>query len=108
METVTVYDGKQSVALFYDNTAASLSEVTVNTDELPIGRNWSIGSPQTLVLWVYGDPDNATTEQLYLKIGNTKVLYDGNISEPTWRQWNIDLVALGIDLNDVAQLAIGY
>ena len=105
METVTVYDGKQSVPLFYDNTTVSMSEVTVSTDALPIGRDWSIGSPQTLVLWVYGDPGN--NEQLYLEIGNTKALYDGDIAEPIWRQWNIDLVALGIDLSDVPQLSIG-
>jgi hypothetical protein len=106
MESVTVYGGRQSAPLYYDNTTVSLSEVTANTSDLAIGRDWTIGSPQTLVLWVHGAIDNAP-EQMYVKVGSAKVLYDGDITEPIWRQWNIDLAALGIDMSNVAQLAIG-
>ena len=106
MESVTVYDGSQSAPLYYDNSTASLSEVTANTSDLAIGRDWTVGSPQTLVLWVYGAIDNAP-QQMYVKVGSAKVLYDGDITIPMWRQWNIDLAGLGINLSNVAQLAIG-
>jgi len=106
MEIVTVYDGRQSAPLYYGNTTASLSEVTANTSDLTIGRDWTIGSPQTLVLWVYGATDNAP-QQMYVKVGSAKVLYNGDITEPIWRQWNIDLAGLGINLSNVTQLSIG-
>jgi len=106
LETSVVYDGGQSVPLSYDNTTASVSEVTVNTSDLAIGSDWSIGSPETLVLWIHGDISNAP-EQMYVKVGNAKVLYNGDITQPLWRQWNINLTVLGIDLSNVTQFAIG-
>ena len=108
METTIVYGGSQSAPLFYDNTSVSVSEVTADTSKLAIGRNWTIGSPTTLVLYVYGDPENnAATDRMYVKVNNSKVVFDGNISRPEWMQWNIDLAALGINLSNVTQLAIG-
>jgi len=110
METSIVYgDGKQSVPLFYDNTVAGYSEVSVNTDVLGIGRNWTKGSPTTMMLWFYGDPNNAVTEQLYVKIGGTRVDYPGDPAElarPRWNQWPIDLT--GMDLSNVPSLAVGF
>jgi hypothetical protein len=111
METSFVHSGEQSVPFTYDNGTASLSEVTASTDNLAIGRNWTKGSAQTLVLWFYGDPDNGVTERMYVKIGNTKVLYDGdaaNVTRPRWNQWNIDLAASGVNQSNVAQLTIGF
>jgi len=108
LEENIVYGGKQSVPLFYDNTVASSSEVTVNTNNFPIGRDWTKGSPQTLVLWVHGYANNAATDRLYVKVDNSKVLYKGDISLLGWRQWNIDLLPLGIDLSNVSALAIGF
>jgi len=81
METDIVHSDSQSVPLFYDNTSASLSEVVANTNNLPIGSNWSEGSPQTLVMWIYGDTGNAATDRLYVKIGSSKVVYDGDIEK---------------------------
>ena len=107
LENNVVYNGKHSVPLFYDNTVARLSEVTVNTDNLPIGRDWTKSSPQTLVLWLQGDPDNKHTDQLYLKINDSKIIYDGDISRRGWHQWNIDLLALGTDLSNISSLTIG-
>jgi len=106
MERATVYDGRQSAPLYYDNSAASLSEATANTSDLAIGRDWTVGSPQTLVLWVYGATDNAA-QQMYVKVGNAKVLYGGDITDPSWNQWDIDLAGLGINLSNVTQLSIG-
>ncbi|MHC4533719.1 MAG: hypothetical protein ACYS6K_07190, partial [Planctomycetota bacterium] len=108
LETVYVHGGNKAVPLFYDNTTATISEVTANTNDLPIGSNWSIGSPQALALWLRGDPNNnSATDQLYVKVGSSKVIYEGDISLAQWKQWSIDLVVLGVDLNNVSTLTIG-
>jgi hypothetical protein len=111
METDIVHSGNQSVPLVYDNSVAALSEVAANPAGLPIGGDWTKGSPQTLVLWFYGDPGNAITEQMYVKVNGVKVVYPGaaaDIAEATWRPFNIDLAALGINLSNVTQLSIGF
>ena len=111
MEQQTVHDGGQSVPLTYNNSVASLSEVTANTSDLPIGRDWTKGVPETLMLWFYGDPANAATERMYVKINDKKVDSPGDaadITRPIWKQWNIDLMSLGIHLSNVTQLTIGF
>jgi hypothetical protein len=111
METEIVHGGDQSVPFMYDNSVASLSQVTVDPANLPIGRDWTVGSPQTLVLWFHGSPGDAVTEQMYVKLNGAKVVYPGgtaDIAEPRWKQWNIDLVALGISLSSVTELSIGF
>ncbi|MBN2180645.1 MAG: discoidin domain-containing protein [Sedimentisphaerales bacterium] len=102
---ITIEGSGHSVPLFYDNTSASLSEIVANTNNLPIGRDWSKGSPQTLVMLIYGDPANAATDRLYVKIGNIKKTFDGNLSIPIWKQWNIDLT--GMNLSNVTTMTIG-
>ena len=59
------------------------------------------------MLWLRGNADNAGTDQLYMKVGNAKVTYEGDISLAQWRQWSIDLSGLGIDLANVPTLTIG-
>jgi hypothetical protein len=111
VETGIVHGDEQSAPLFYDNRTASYSEVTVSTDDLLIGPDWSKGGARTLVLWFFGDPDNSITEQLYVKINGTKVLYDGdqaNIAVRRWTQWNIDLTSLGVNLGNVTTFSIGF
>jgi len=108
LETNNVHGGSKSVPLFYDNTTAGLSEVTCNTNDLFIGSNWSLGSPEALVLWLRGDPDNnPATDQLYVKLGNARVNYNGDISLAQWRSWSIDLTTLGLNLSSVSGLTIG-
>jgi len=107
LETDNVHGGSQSVPLFYDNTSASLSEVVANTNDLATGSDWSIGSPQALVLWIHGDPSNAATDQLYVKVGSSKVVYDGDIARPQWMPWSIDLAAMGVSLSNVSTMTIG-
>jgi len=110
-ETKTVHGGKQSVPVMYDNSVASFSEVTVNTDDLAIGRDWTKGGAGKLVLWFYGDPANAATERLYVKLNSAKVLYDGDaldITKPGWKQWDIELSGFGVVLSNVTQLSIGF
>jgi len=108
-EQFFVHGGEQSMPLYYDNSIASSSEATVNTDDLAIGRDWTKGAPETLVLWFYGDPNNAVTEQLYVKIGDTRFDYPGDAAEltrPRWSQWPIDLT--DIDLSNVPTFSIGF
>jgi len=105
LELYIIHGGNQSVPLLYDNTSSGSSEVTANTNDLPIGRDWSIGSSQTLVLWIHGDLANAANDRLYAKIGNTKVMFDSDLSIPLWKQWNIDLT--GMNLGNIASLSIG-
>ncbi|MFH1718281.1 MAG: hypothetical protein ABIF19_13085, partial [Planctomycetota bacterium] len=110
METAIVHSGNQSVPLVYDNSAAGLSEVTANVTGLSIGVDWTRGSPQTLMIWFYGDPGNAITEQMYVKVNGVKVAYPGDaadIAETAWRSFDIDLAALGINLSNVTQLSMG-
>jgi hypothetical protein len=108
VETQIVHGGSQSAPIFYDNTTASYSEVTANTSDLSIGTNWTIGSPDTLSLWIYGDPNNSTTDQMYVKVNNAKVVYDGVLTNAEWQQWTIDLTALGVNLSNVTTLSIGF
>ncbi len=102
-----VHGGRQSVPVIYNNSVASLSEITVNTSKLAIGRDWSKGGTQRLSLWFYGDPNNVP-ERMYVKVNNVKATYDGNLTTATWQEWVIDLAALGVNLSDVTTLTIGF
>ncbi len=111
METEIVHGGNQSVPVTYDNSVADLSEVTANTVKLAIGRDWTLGSAKALSLWFYGDPNNAITERMYVKLNDVKVAYDGDpadIAEPQWKQWDIDLASFGISLNNVTEFSLGF
>jgi Concanavalin A-like lectin/glucanases superfamily/F5/8 type C domain len=110
MEKTVVYDGQQSVPLFYDNTTASYSEVTANVADLQVGHDWTKHGVKGLTLRFYGDPNNAP-QQMYVKINDTKVLYDGDpqdLQRPSWQMWYIDLTSLGVDLSNVTKLTIGF
>ena len=64
-----------------------------------------------LSLWFYGGPFNSSTEQMYLKLNDVKVIYEGEpgyLQQATWQEWNIDLAAFGIDLGHVTTLSIGF
>ncbi len=108
VETTTVHGGSQAMPLFYSNTGgATYSEATANVADLQVGQDWTKGAPETLVLWIHGDLSNAAADQLYVKINDTKVMYDGDLSVPIWKQWNVDLASLGINLSNITTLSIG-
>jgi hypothetical protein len=110
MEKTVVYDGKQSVPLFYNNTAASLSEITANVAKLQAGQDWTKHGIKALTLRFRGDPNNVP-QQLYVKLNGTKVTYDGSADDtkqPAWQMWYIDLASTGVNLNNVATLTIGF
>jgi len=109
METSLIYDGRQSVPLFYNNTTTSLSEVTANVAVLQAGQDWAEHGIKGLTLRFLGDPDNVL-QQLYVKINGTKVTYDGdaeNLRRAAWQMWYIDLASLGVNLSNVTTLTIG-
>jgi hypothetical protein len=108
METMIVHGGRQSVPFSYNNTTASYSQATADTTSLAIGPDWTVGAPEKLMIWVYGDPNNSTTDRMYAKVNNAKVLYDGDLTQMDWQEFSIDLAALGIDLSNITQMAIGF
>ena len=105
-EQSIVHGGKQSMPFFYNNTGgAAYSEA-----ELPLSppQNWTKAGAAVFVLYFHGTEGN--TGQLYVKIDGSKVVYNGDtgdIAKVEWKQWNIDLASLGVNLQNVTKLAIG-
>jgi len=100
-ERSIVYAGNQSMPLEYDS---GMSETTIALDP----QDWTSSGIQTLSLQFYGAPDN--TGQLYVKINNTKVVYEGladALQRQQWIPWNIDLGATGASLTNVTSLTLG-
>jgi len=100
-----VHSGRQSMPLAYDD-AFGPSEATL---ALSPAQDWTQNGVKGLVLWFSGDPANTGTD-LYVKINNTKVSYDGpadSLTVKTWQMWYIDLQGLGANLSNVSQLTIG-
>jgi hypothetical protein len=111
LETEKVNSGVQSVPLAYTNSTATYSEATVNLADLAIGTDWTIDDFKILSLWFYGGPFNSPTEQMYIKLNDAKIMYDGdlaNLQQATWQEWTVDLAAFGIDLSNVTTLGIGF
>ena len=106
-EQKLVNGGKQSMPMLYNNAtaAAAFSEAT-RTFGTP--QDWTRAGIKALVVYFRGDPNN-TGGQVYVKINNTKVVYDGtgSITKTPWVQWNIDLGSLGSSLRSVTKLSIG-
>jgi len=110
LEGDIVQHGAWSAPFRYRNTSLDYSEVTVYTSDIPIGSDWSIGNPDTMVLWFRGDPNNYVEDQsLYVRLNeDDPIYYDGDIAELTsilWTKWEIPLE--GIDLDEIDSLTIG-
>ncbi|MCH8218478.1 MAG: discoidin domain-containing protein, partial [Planctomycetes bacterium] len=107
-ERTIVHDGRVAMPFFYDNTAgATISESTRTFGE---PRDFTGHSAQGLVLYFHGDPAN-TGGQLYVKINNTKIAYDGDpadLMRTGWNKWYIVLAdVVGTDVSQVNSLTIG-
>ena len=105
-ETGIVHGGSQSLPMTYDNSAAAQSEAT-RTFDAPM--DWTGHGVQGLVLHFQGSSDN-TGGQLYVKINDTRVDYDGdasNLMRSEWSEWTIALADLAGDLSRVNSLTIG-
>lgn len=110
METSILYDGKQSVPLFYDNAVATYSEVTANVADLQADQDWAKHGIKALTLRFFGDPNN-NVQQMYVKLNGTKVAYDGSAENTRlagWQMWYIDLASIGVNLSNITELAIGF
>ncbi len=104
-ETTIIHGGKQSMPLAYDNTKAPVSEATLT---FAPARNWTASGIKSLSLWFQGVAGNGG--QLYVKINNTKVSYNGaagDLAKTIWTPWNIDLSTTGANLSKVTSLTIG-
>jgi len=103
-EKSIVHGGKQSLPLKYGNVSSALSEATLTLDP---AQNWTASGIKSLSLYFYGAAGNSG--QLYVKVNNTKIVYDGpavNLARPAWQLWNIDLAAAG-NVSSVRSLTIG-
>jgi len=110
IETSIFYDGQQSVPLFYDNTVSTYSEVTANVADLDVGRDWTKHGIKALTLRFFGDPNNVL-QQMYVKINDSKVVYDGqaeNLQRIGWQMWYIDLALFATNLSNVTKLSVGF
>jgi len=104
-ERAVVHSGAQSMPLVYDNTSVDYSEAT-RTFASP--QDWTRYGVQTLNVYFRGDADNAG--QLYVKINDVKVIYDGpaeDIAAIVWQAWSIDLSTVGTNLTNIRTLTIG-
>lgn len=105
-EISIVHGGRQSMPLFYGNVGdASYSEATRTLDE---AQDWTRSGIGTLSLWFHGAAGNAG--QLYVKINDVKIAYDGDaadLAEAMWQSWDIDLSNVNADLANVMSLTIG-
>jgi hypothetical protein len=102
-EQTIVHGGSQSMPLFYNNSSVDASEADFN-----LVQDWTAHGVQSLSLYFYGDADSSGG-QLFVRINNTEVAYDGpaiNLTSPNWQLWNIDLSAVD-NVSNVRSLTIG-
>jgi hypothetical protein len=116
VETAIVHRGKQSMPVYYNN-GANFVDIDGKTSspgfsevvrEFNSPQDWTRSGVKTLGLWFHGAAGN--TGQLYVKVNNVKVLYDGdagNIALSSWQPWNIDLAASEANVQRVTSLTIG-
>lgn len=106
LEQATVYDGEQSVPLFYDNTTVGFSEISVDTGELVVGRDWTRADIKALTLYIHGSVDNLGG-QLYVKLNGVKRDQSADLAGEYWQEVDIDLASFGVDLQNVTSMTIG-
>ncbi|NQV33290.1 MAG: discoidin domain-containing protein [Phycisphaeraceae bacterium] len=72
-------------------------------------QDWTRFGITNLTLWFHGDTAN-TASQMYVKINNTKIPYDGSASDlqmAGWQPWSIDLTSVSGNLQAVTSLTLG-
>ncbi|MFC1761779.1 LamG-like jellyroll fold domain-containing protein [Planctomycetota bacterium] len=107
IETILAYDGTQSMPFSYDNTGGgnAVSEATLTLDAV---QDWIAGGVKGFSMMVRGSAGN--TGQLYCKINNTKLTYDGDAGDlgvDAWFAWNIDLSSVSGNLAKVSDITVG-
>jgi hypothetical protein len=112
-EETIVHEGGQSMPFYYNNTAVTYSEASVDISDLGIDPDWTKAGVKALTLYFHGAPDNTVgaAEQMYVKLNGAEVLYDGDMTDiiqASWHEWNIDLSSfVGVNLQNVMKLSIG-
>ncbi|NQV35555.1 MAG: hypothetical protein HQ515_22870, partial [Phycisphaeraceae bacterium] len=106
METESTIAGSgQSMPFYYSNSGGVVSQ----TDRtFAVAQDWTVNGLQTLSIAFRGTPGNTGT--LYIKINNTKIVYDlsaTDIALSAWQAWNIDLTAVTGNLRNVTTLSFG-
>jgi len=121
----TVHTGTQSFSFYYDNDGTNVygtfgkkyySQIDVDTADLPIGQDWTVGNQKALSLWLYGFPNNDTDEQMWVRLqdtgnGSAVATYPNasDVNDAKWQQWNIDLQEfVGVDLAHIKKFSIGF
>jgi hypothetical protein len=108
MQRSIVYGGLQSMPLYYDNSVAPKISEAIRT--FATAQDWTKHSITTLTLWFRGDPNNSGAP-IYVKINNTKKVYNNGAASTTtaiWKTWDIDLASVpAADLKAVKTLTIG-
>jgi len=114
MESRIIHGGGLSVPFMYDNNL-KFSEAVRSFSP---AQDWTKNGIKALSIYFHGDPQNSV-EQMYVKVNGSRIAYDGDPAhiKPTeieymergmWKLWNIDLASLGVDLQSVTELAIGF
>jgi len=101
MERSIVHGGTHSAPLYYDNSIAPFASEIVRTFDA--AQDWTKHGIKALTLYFYGAPDNGG--QLYVKINDTKISDNADLSMPRWNQMNIDLTGLTVD--NVTSITVG-
>ena len=105
-EQTIIHGGKQAMPLTYGNTGAITVSEAVRTFDEP--QDWTAHGIKSLSLYFQGAAGNGG--QLYLKINNTKVPYNGDaadLAKTAWLRWNIDLSTVAGGVSKVTKLTIG-
>ena len=107
MEETIVHGGAKSMPVSYDNSTAGLSEITrtLNTD-------WTQDEVLTLTVFYKGYLAN-DAESMYIALNDIAINHDNPqaVRASGWNQWDIllqDFADLGLDLNDVNTMTIGF
>jgi hypothetical protein len=102
-EQEIVHSGSQAMIFQYGIGSATYAEADL---ALP-GMKWTLGGATALVLYFYGDLDNAPG-QLYVKVNNTRLNYSGETEMLTRGRWNQAVFNLsGAPVSNVTSLTIG-
>ncbi len=119
VETAIVHGEGQSMPFLYDNDGTFREGTDYERTNVPFygeaqyafesAQDWTQHGIATLVLYFRGQVTNAPAP-MYVKINNTKVLYDNGADATTtglWKQWAIPLADTGANLKSVKSLTIG-
>ena len=115
-EETIVHGGRQSMPYFYDNNKQDFSKYSEAELTLDYPRDWTQQGVDKLVIWFRGVSGN-DAEPLYVGVSNSTgepaiVVHDDPAATRigAWTEWVIDLqnfIDQGIDLTDVASIALG-